>query len=167
IYYENGATYDGAGDKVTLCDSVTFIYTNVNKNNIQCVNQVAPYIPTAPPTPTTTQTTTTTTTPRVMTSLAPNTTCLVKIPSSVVIYSSSSSSVQTTYHVDIALCAGVNITYGGWGGGYSYLGNNAVVYGGGGGSRTVFLKAGSRYYSQGGGSHNIYYEQGAQFDGAG
>jgi hypothetical protein len=99
--------------------------------------------------------------------LAPNTTCLVKIPSSVFIYSSSSSSVQTTYHNDIALCAGVSITYSGWGGGYSYLENNAVVYGGGGGSRTIFLKAGARYYSQGGGSHNIYYEQGAQFDGAG
>ncbi len=99
--------------------------------------------------------------------VAQNTTCLVQIPPSVFIYSSSSTSVQTTYHNDIWLCNSVYITYDGWGGGYSYLEENAVVYGGGGGSRTVFLKAGSRYYSQGGGSNNIYYEQGAQFDGAG
>ena len=98
--------------------------------------------------------------------VAENTTCVVKVPSSVFICSSSSAFDQTTYYDDIWLCDSVQITYGGWGGGYSYLEKNAVVYGGGGGSRTVFLKAGSRYYSQGGGGHAIYYEQGAEFDSA-
>jgi len=39
IYYEDGAKYDGAGDAVTLCNSLKFIYTNVNKNKIQRVNK--------------------------------------------------------------------------------------------------------------------------------
>ncbi len=44
IYYEKGATYDGACDTVTLCNPLTFIYTSVNKNAKQCVNQNDPYI---------------------------------------------------------------------------------------------------------------------------
>ncbi len=44
IYYENGAKYDGAGDIVTLCNPLTFIYKDVNKNKIKCVNKKKPPI---------------------------------------------------------------------------------------------------------------------------
>jgi hypothetical protein len=44
IYYENGSKFDGGGDIVTLCDPLTFIYDNVNNNQIQCVNGNVPFV---------------------------------------------------------------------------------------------------------------------------
>ncbi|CAF4350850.1 unnamed protein product, partial [Adineta steineri] len=161
IYYENGATYDGAGDKVTLCDSVTFIYTNVNKNNIQCVNQVAPYIPTAPPTPTTTQTTTTTT---VYPYSSP---CTVAPPANAVTYSTSLLYGNTSFSNYNWVCQGITLATYGNGLGTFYLEENSAFYGNGGGSHTIYLKKGSKFVSGGGGGHTIYYENGATYDGAG
>ncbi|CAF1361268.1 unnamed protein product [Adineta steineri] len=160
--------------------TVTTVSTTTTKPSATTTTTTKPSTTTTTSTATTTSATTkplitttsattkpsiTTTAPRVITSLAPNTTCLVNIPSSVLIYRSLSISSQATYLNDIALCAGVGVLYSSWDGGNSYLESNAVIYGSGN-NHTLFLKAGSRYFCLTGGFHTVYYEQGAQFNGA-